>query len=562
MMLRNIIFGCLTFCLIVLGYSCAEPEVVEEHPVMEIELSEENLERHIAELASDEYMGRMPMTRGGELTKEYLVNELEDIGIEPGNFGSWFQEVGLVEVNSKSDDQLEVKGGSEPFTINFGPDYVIYSQLMDDEISIEDAEIVFCGYGVVAPEYGWNDYEGIDMEGKIALVLVNDPGFAIGDEDLFTGNAMTYYGRWTYKYEEAARQGAAGVIIIHEDEAAGYPWAVVERSWSCPKLQLDMPEAALERAPLQGWVTSDVASRLFEISGQDQESLFESAKSADFEPVPLGLEISATINNTFDHGVSQNVVGMIEGSERPDEYIIYSAHWDHLGVGEPVNGDSIYNGAVDNATGVAILLEIARSVQEMETPPARTLVFLFVTAEEQGLLGSAYYASNPLFPTNQTVANLNVDGIYPFGPTNDIIVIGDDQSEMTDWGENIAETQGRYITPDQQPENGFFYRSDQFSFAKVGVPAFYGLGGTDLVDGGPEVGRELREQYNAERYHRPGDVYDPDTWDLGGISQDGQFYLRLGVKLAESDDWPEWSDHSEFRAVREADMIEKEDIME
>jgi Zn-dependent M28 family amino/carboxypeptidase len=559
MMLQNIYYCCLISGLLFFGTSCAEPETRDAHPVMDIELSEENLERHIAELASDRYMGRMPMTEGGQLTLEYLVNELEDIGIEPGNFDSWFQEVELVEVTSASGDQLEVRGGDEPLTFDFGPEYVIYSQLLEDEITVSDAEIVFCGYGVVAPEYGWNDYEGIDMEGKIALVLVNDPGYAIGDEDMFTGEAMTYYGRWTYKYEEAARQGAAGVIIVHEDAAAGYPWTVVERSWSGPKMQLDLPPGTVVRAPLQGWVTSDVASRLIEAGGLDEAELFERAKSPDFQPVPLGLEISATMRNTFERGVSQNVVGIIPGSERPEEYIIYSSHWDHLGVGAPVDGDSIYSGAVDNATGIAILLEIARSVQQMEEAPARSLVFLFVTAEEQGLLGSSYYANNPLYPTNQTVANINVDGIYPFGPTNDFLVIGYDQSEMTDWAKKIAETQHRYVTPDQEPEKGFFYRSDQFSFAKVGVPALYGLGGTDLMDGGTELGEELRQRYNQERYHAPGDVYDPETWDLGGISQDGQFFLRVGVKLADSEDWPEWSDHSEFRAIREADLIEVED---
>lgn len=551
MLNKSILLAFGAFCLFFL-IGCGDVET--EHPVMSIELSEENLERHIAELASDEYMGRMPMTDSEELVLNYLTRELETIGVEPGNNGSFLQEVGLLEVTSKSDDQLTIRGGSEPYTISFGPDYVIYSQLQQDEVKVENAEIVFCGYGVVAPEYGWNDFEGIDMTGKIALVLVNDPGFLVGDDDLFTGEAMTYYGRWTYKYEEAARQGAEGVIIIHEDAAAGYPWAVVERSWSGPKMQLDLPAGTIQRSPLQGWITSDVAARLFELSGLDQEELFESALSADFTPVPMGLTLSATMHNTFERGTSSNVVAIIPGSERPEEYIVYSTHWDHLGVGAPIDGDSIYNGAVDNATGVAILLEIARSVMSLPEAPARSLVFLFVTAEEQGLLGSSYYATNPIFPTALTVANLNVDGIYPFGPTNDFIVMGYDQSEMTEWGRKIAETQGRYLVPDQEPEKGFFYRSDQFSFAKVGVPAFYGLGGTDLVDGGHEVGRPLREQYNQEKYHRPGDVFDPDTWNIGGIAQDGQLFLRLGVKIAESNDWPEWNEHSEFRAIRTTDL--------
>jgi Zn-dependent M28 family amino/carboxypeptidase len=315
-------------------------------------------------------------------------------------------------------------------------------------------------------------------------------------------------------------------------------------------MQLDMGEESAERAPLQGWVTTETAVKLFDLAEEDQVALMEGALSPDFEPVPLGLKISATMNNTFERGVTHNVVGIIEGSERPEEYIVYTSHWDHLGM----DGDEIYNGAVDNATGVAVLLEIARVVKQMPEAPARSLVFLFVGAEEHGLLGSEYYANNPIYPTHQTVANLNVDGIYPFGPTNDIIVIGHNQSKLLDWAERIAEKQDRYVIPDQEPEKGFFYRSDQFSFAKVGVPAVYAGGGADLVDGGLDKGQELRQDYNRKYYHKPGDEYNADTWDLGGVAQDGEFFLMLGLELANSEEWPEWNETSEFRAIRMADL--------
>lgn len=547
-----LLVGFLPFLIL---YSCADPADQDDIRNLTLDHHIDNLERHIETISSDEFMGRTPMTIGEDLTLAYLENELSMMGVQPGNHGSYFQEVGLVTVNSHSDDHLIISGGNKEIKLNKGSEFVIYSQLIQDEVVVENAEIVFCGFGVVAPEYGWNDYDGIDMEGKIALVLVNDPGFYLGeDSELFTGNAMTYYGRWTYKYEEAARQGAAGVIIIHNDAPAGYGWNVVETSWSGAKMQLDLPSGSIQRAPLQGWFTYPVAQELFEAAGLNKEELMEAALSADFNPVPMGLKTSAKINNTYETGKSQNVIAMIEGAERPEEYIIYTTHWDHLGVRAPINGDSIYNGAVDNATGVAILLEIARKVQEMEDRPSRSMVFLFVTAEEQGLLGSAYYANNPIFPTNQTVANLNVDGIFPFGPTNDLIVVGYNQSELVDWAKEIAETQGRYVIPDQEAEKGFFYRSDQFSFAKVGVPAFYAGGGTDLIDGGEELGEELRTEYLRKYYHQPGDKYNPETWDLRAIAQDGEFFLRFGLNIANSEKWPHWNEISEFRAIREADL--------
>lgn len=536
--------------------SCKETKE-EKEVTQEWDVSIEHLERHIEELASNEYMGRMPMTVGEELTLEYLQKEMKEIGVAPGNNGSYLQDVALVTVNSVSDEEITVTGGNNPLTLKKGEDFVAYSQLIEEEIKIEDAEFVFCGFGVVAPEYGWNDYEDIDMTGKIAVVMVNDPGYYLQDESLFTGNAMTYYGRWTYKYEEAARQGAAGVVIIHEDAAAGYPWGVVEGSWSGAKMQLDLPEGSKTFAPMQGWLTSASAKKLFDQAEKNQEELFESAKSADFKPVPLGVNTSVTLKNTFKRATSPNVVGMIEGSENPDEYIIYTAHWDHLGGEDPNDSSTIFNGAVDNATGTAMLLEIARAVKERDEPLDRSLVFLFVTAEEQGLLGSEFYATNPIFPTNKTVANLNVDAVFPYGPTNDVLVVGHHQNDLADWAEDIVTGQDRYILPDQEAEKGFYYRSDHFNLAKVGIPAMYASGGTDLKDGGKEKGAELRAEYNQKYYHKQGDEYNPETWNMGSIAQDAEFYFRLGVKIANSQDWPQWSENSEFRAVREKDMESK-----
>lgn len=550
--MKNLTF--LTVVSVLFIFISCKDSTQEQEVSQEWDVSIEHLERHIKELSSNEFMGRKPMTVGEEKTVAYLEKELKEIGVAPGNNGSYLQDVALITVNSVPDEQITVTGGKSPLTLNRGEDYVVFSQLIQEEVKVENAEFVFCGFGIVAPEYGWNDYEGIDMTGKIAVVMVNDPGFYLKDENMFTGNAMTYYGRWTYKYEEAARQGAAGVIIIHEDAAAGYPWGVVQGSWSGSKQQLDLPEGSVKYAPMQGWVTSDVAKQLFDQAGKVQEELFESAKSVDFKPVPLGVKTSVVMKNTFERGNSPNVIGIIEGSESPDEYIIYTAHWDHLGGEDPNDSSTIYNGAVDNATGTAMLLEIARSIKNLEEPLKRSSVFLFVTAEEQGLLGSAYYAANPVFPTKQTVANMNVDAVFPYGPTNDLLVVGHHQNNLAEWAEDIVAQQERYILPDQEAEKGFYYRSDHFNFAKVGVPALYASGGSDLREGGKQRGDSLRKEYNQKYYHKPGDEYNPETWDLGSIAQDAEFYFRLGVKIGNSSDWPQWSENSEFRAVREKDM--------
>ncbi len=519
----------------------------------EIQVDSTTIQRHIRTLASDEFMGRKPFTEGENKTINYLRDEFQKLGIAPGNGDSYFQEAPLVEIQGMPDSSMQVSGPDAAFDLQLGKDFVTYTEREQETITLDASELVFCGYGIVAPEYNWNDYEGIDMTGKTAVVMVNDPGFQSGDSTLFKGNTMTYYGRWTYKYEEAARQGADGILIIHETAAAGYPWFVVSSSWSGAKLNLQTPDGNMGRAAIQGWVTLNTASRIFKASGMTDARFFEQAKSPDFEPIPLGVTVSHSLRNSFKKDVSQNVVGMIEGSERPEEVIIYSAHWDHLGVAQPVAGDSIYNGAVDNATGTASALAIAEAFSKLPRKPERSIVFLLVTAEEQGLLGSAHYAENPIFDPNNTVANLNMDALNAYGRTKDLIVIGYGQSELDDYAESVVQEQGRYIVPDQEPEKGFYFRSDHFSFAKIGIPALYAESGIDHISKGKAYGRRQKEAYTANDYHRPSDEYDPETWVMSGLQQDAQFFFEVARRLAGEETFPQWKAGSEFQGIRERD---------
>ena len=522
-----------------------------------IQIDSTDIDYFLGTLASDDFMGRKPFTEGETKTVNFLVDEFKKMGLAPGNGDSYIQEVPLVEITGQPALTMTLKGPGGSEEIKIGDDYVFHTQREQEEINLQDAELVFCGYGIVAPEYNWNDYAGIDMEGKIAVVMVNDPGFVSEDSTFFKGKTMTYYGRWTYKYEEAARQGAAGVLIIHETNAAGYPWFVVSSSWADGKLGLQSPNGNMDRAAIEGWVSLGTASKIFKTSGMTQGRFFEKAQTPGFKPIPLGVTISTTLNNTFKKDASQNVIAMIKGSELPEEYIIYTAHWDHLGVGEVVNGDSIYNGAVDNASGTAAVLSIAKAFSKMEEAPKRSIVFLLVTAEEQGLLGSAYYGQNPIFPVNQTVANLNIDAMNSYGATKDLVIIGYGQSELEDYAAEFAKEQGRYIVPDLEPGKGYFFRSDHFSFAKVGIPALYAEGGTDHLTKGKAYGEEKSQQYTANNYHRPGDQYDPAEWDLSGIVQDAQLYFNIGKKLGNETTFPKWKEGSEFKAIRERGLKPK-----
>ena len=507
------------------------------------------VEGHIETLASDEYLGRKPFTEGESKTIEYLRNEFQSYGLDPGNGESYFQEVPLVELTAMPDDQLIVEGGRGETTLNLGDDFVAFTEKVEEEVIMEDSELVFAGYGVVAPEYDWNDYEGLDVKGKTVIVLVNDPGFGSGDSTFFKGETMTYYGRWTYKYEEAARQGAAGVIIVHETVPAGYPWLVVRNSWSGASLYLDTTDPDSYKCKVQGWITRDAAIQLFEQSEVDMRNFVKRAREEDFQAIPLGLRTSLIIRNKIKRDQSQNVIAKITGTERPDEAVIYTAHWDHLGVGPEVEGDSIYNGAHDNASGTAILLAIAEAMSKKEKPE-RSVVFLAVTAEEQGLLGSKHYAENPLFEPDKTVANINMDGVAYYGEMRDFTVVGYGQSELDDLAGEIAESQGRYVKPDPDPGKGYFFRSDHFNFAKIGVPAMFASGSYEAIDGGVERIARLSDDYLSNKYHRPADEIN-DSWLFGGVLQDAELFYRLGWELANSDQWPKWKAGSEFKSIRE-----------
>ncbi|MEQ6165908.1 MULTISPECIES: M28 family metallopeptidase [unclassified Ekhidna] len=516
-----------------------------------VSISEESLKAHIQVLSSDDFQGRKPFTEGETKTVNYLIDQFKDYGLEPGNVDSYTQEVPLVELTAIPSETMTIEGNGQTIELNVLDDFVAYTEKVVEQTSLDASELVFAGYGVVAPEYGWNDYEGLDVEGKTVVVLVNDPGFASGDSTFFKGETMTYYGRWTYKYEEAARQGAAGCLIIHETVPAGYPWLVVRNSWSGASLYLDQSGGNYQPDVL-GWITRDAAIKIFEASGQDMKNYAEMSRSDDFKPFSLGLNASVTVKNEIKRDQSQNVIAKITGSERPDEYIIYSAHWDHLGVGQEIDGDSIYNGAHDNASGTATMLGIAEAMSKMVQKPKRTVVFLAVTAEEQGLLGSKHYAQNPIYSPAQTVANINMDGITAWGPMKDLTVVGYGQSELEDIAEEVAKDQGRYILADPDPGKGYFFRSDHFQFAKVGIPALYASGGYEHMTKGVEYVDSLNQVYLSSQYHRPQDEYDPEHWTFDGMTLDGELLMNVGLEVANSDTWPSWKEGSEFKAIREA----------
>ncbi len=506
------------------------------------------IDNHLQILASDAYEGRKPFTTGEEKTVNYLVEQFKAIGLEPGNGDSYIQEVPMVEINSVPGGALTVMGNGGEVALQWKEEFVAYTERPEETTSLESSELVFAGFGVVAPEYGWNDYEGLDVKGKTVIVLVNDPGFGGGDETFFKGETMTYYGRWTYKYEEAARQGAAGVFIVHETVPAGYPWLVVRNSWSGAKLNLDT--SAGNKCAVQGWITRDAAIKIFEASGKDMKNYVAMSRSREFKPFSLDMNVSVAVENTIKRDVSKNVVAQVTGTEKPNEAIVYSAHWDHLGIGPVVDGDSIYNGALDNASGTAVLLGLGQAFAKAPKPQ-RTVVFLAVTAEEQGLFGSQYYCENPTFPPDKMVANINMDGASYYGRMKDLTVVGYGQSEMDDLAKVIAEGQGRYIKPDPDPGKGYFFRSDHFNFAKIGVPALYAGADYEAEVGGVEAIQSLKEAYLSGRYHRPQDEYDAVAWQYGGLLQDAELYHELGQQLANSDTWPQWKDGSEFKALRE-----------
>ncbi|WP_425388988.1 M28 family metallopeptidase [Aquimonas voraii] len=503
-------------------------------------------------LASDEFEGRAPGSAGEKKTVEYLINAFQQMGLEPGNQGSWVQTVPMVATTTDKGAMLSFKVGETELAPTYGPQMVIGTRTGAPESKLDASEVVFVGYGVNAPELGWNDYEGLDVRGKTVVMLINDPGFHSGDETLFEGKRMTYYGRWTYKFEEAARQGAALALIIHDDAGAAYPWAVVENGWTGPQFDLPTSVDPEPRLPLQGWIDTPTATALMQAAGQDLDALRTAANQRGFKPVPLNATASAAVKSSVREGQSDNVLALLPGTDRADEVVVYMAHWDHLGRSFQPGGDQIYNGAIDNATGVAGILEIAGQFAGGPRP-SRSILFAAVTLEESGLLGSKYYVANPVIPLHKTVATINLDAMSVIGRVRDFTVVGIGSSELEDILRPIAEGQGRVLQPESAPQNGFYFRSDHFNFAKAGVPSLYAKGGVDHFEKGEEFGKQLAADYTANRYHKPGDEFDPN-WDLAGVKEDLDALFAVGQQIVTTDLWPNWYPTSAFKATREASL--------
>ncbi len=540
--------GIVTLACLCGAVACTGGATSEETPGIATGISADTLLAATETLASDEFEGRAPGSEGETKTVAFLTEQFSALGLTPGNpDGTWVQDVPLVGITPLPGDNLVVTAGAESRTLEPAVDYVAATKHVVDEVEVSDAEFVFVGYGARAPEYDWDDFGDTDVSGKILLFLVNDPPL----DDIFGGPAMTYYGRWTYKHEIAAELGAAGSMVIHETGPAGYPWEVVGSTPYAEAFDLVAADDNLSRATVEGWVQRATAEALFEMGGLDFEEAKQQAADRTFEPIPLGVTGSLRVRNELRRIDSQNVVAKIEGSGAPDEVVMYVAHWDHMGVDPNLDGDQIFNGAADNATGTAGLIEIARAFIHAEEPPRRSILFLAVTAEEQGLLGSRHYGENPLYPAAQTVAALNMDVLNQWGRTRDMTIVGMGQSELDDVAAGVAAQLGRTLAPDPEPEKGFYYRSDHFSFAKAGIPAFYADPGVEYIDKPEGYGIEKRTEYTANDYHKVSDEVKPD-WDLSGALEDLTFMYHMGARLAAGDEWPAWSETSEFRAIREA----------
>ena len=515
------------------------------------ELSVDTMRNITQELSSDGFEGRAPGTVGEEKTLALLTKEFAEAGLEPGNGDSWFQDVPLVEIEAKNVSDLKIKGGTGDMSFKYGPEMVVTSYQEQPKIDVSDSEMVFVGYGINAPEREWNDYEGVDVKGKTVVILVNDPDF--GTESLegdFGGRAMTYYGRWTYKYEEAARQGAAAALIIHDTAPAAYGWNVVESSWSGPQFYAQSANGGADQTKANGWIQKDVAAKIFASAGQDLEAMMAAAKNKEFKAMPLGVTASMSFENDISKMDSKNVIGMIKGKTRPDEYVLYTAHWDHLGRCKPApDGDDICNGAVDNATGTAALVALAEAHVKAGAPD-RSILFLAVTAEESGLLGSKYYAENPIYPLNKTVGGVNMDAFGMAGPAKNVVVVGKGKSQLDRYLEGALTVDGRTAEAEPTPEKGFYYRSDHFSFAKLGVPMIYFEGGEDLVEGGRAAGEAISQDYTENKYHGPKDEFDPN-WNWDGVMGDLKVYYTVARMLAMTEDWPNWNEGDEFRDIRD-----------
>ena len=511
-----------------------------------------DFEEHVKTLASDAFGGRAPGTPGEEASVDYIKTQFARIGLQPGNGSDWFQTVPMVETTADETTALKLDVAGKPQVLKFGSDMVIGTRTGKTDVNVKDSQLVFVGYGVDAPERGWNDYAGIDVKGKTVVMLVNDPGFHAHNETLFDGKRMTYYGRWTYKFEEAGRKGAAAALIIHDTEGASYGWDVVKNSWSGPQYDLPAKDDPSPRIPAQGWITGEAANALFTGAGLDLAKLRAAANKPGFKPVAMNAKLSFDLKSTSIEKNSRNVIGLLPGSETPDQAIIYMAHWDHLGTHPGETGDNIYNGAVDNATGVAGILEIAEAFRKAPTPPKRSILFLAVTLEESGLLGSKYYVAHPVVPLDKTVAVFNIDALSPIGKAKDVTIVGKGSSELEDLLDAELVGQKRVSVVEDNTAAGYYFRSDHFNFAKAGVPALYLDSGTDLFEGGKSAGEAAGKDYTANRYHKPGDQYDAATWKVDGIVQDLETLYSIGAKLANDGQWPNWYAGNPFKAARDA----------
>src|ERR1700693_6389381 len=537
----------------------AEDKVAEKlKPALDV-ITPDALLAHIKTLASDEFEGRAPGSKGEELSIKYISDQFKAIGLQPGNpDGSYFQEVPLAGIKSDSRMQLSVNG-KPPMELKFADDFVASSARLQPEIKIDNSDLVFVGYGVVAPEYGWDDYKGVDVRGKTLLMLINDPAVPDPkdpsklDEKMFKGKAMTYYGRWTYKYEIAAQKGAAAAIIIHETEPAAYPWQVVRSSWSKENFELDSPDKNMGAVSARSWITLDVAKKLLADCGQDFDALKKSAITKEFKPVALNAKANIDIKQALRSFKSHNVIGKFEGADPAlkDEYLIYSAHWDHLGRHPELQGDQIFNGAVDNASGDAAVIALAGAFPKADPAPRRSILFMCTTAEEAGLLGAKFYAEHPLYPLEKTLADINVDGINPWGKTRDLEDLTNSNSTLDDLLGQAAARQGRVMKPNSEPEKGGFYRVDSFEFAKAGVPVLHAARGIEIIGKPPEYGKQKRDEFVTKHYHQPSDEVDP-SWGLSGAVQDVQLLFEVGYQIANGDKFPEWKAGSEFKARRDA----------
>jgi Zn-dependent M28 family amino/carboxypeptidase len=535
----------------------AAPEAAPAAPThaFSADINEADFAEMVKVLASDEFEGRGPGSAGEEKTVEYIKTQMQRIGLQPGNGDSYFQDVPMVETTADANTVLKLDSKGKTRDLKFGTDMVIGTRTGQPTVSVKDSELVFVGYGVDAPEQDWNDYGDQDWTGKTVVMFVNDPGFHSKDKALFEGDRMTYYGRWTYKFEEAARKGASAALIVHDDAGASYGWDVVKNSWAGAQYDLPAKDDPDARLPAQGWITADVARQLFADAGLDLDQAYKDANKRGFKPVPLNAKVSFDLNSTIAEKTSRNVVGVLPGTSRADEAVLYMAHWDHLGKHEGEEGDNIYNGAVDNATGVAGILEIAEAFAGQEQKPERSAVFVAVTLEESGLLGSKYYVAHPTFPLDKIAGVINLDAMSVGGKSRDFVVTGKGNSQLEDMLKVQADQQGRTLVEEGNPAGGYYFRSDHFNFAKAGVPALYAKGGSDLVEGGTEAGKAASEEY-GKRYHQPSDEVH-EGWKLDGVVQDLQALYGVGSELAAGDTWPNWYDGNPFKAARDKMMQPK-----